>query len=174
MLPVRFAATRNVLRASQSRLATPMTRYARFSTEAKPGAKEIEFEEFESENPVYLSPWNKWFPYEPVPASPKMGPYIVKCVGQTDYWFDTSGASQNQPWDDGSWKAQGLGFKPMHYFPRYSGTKFMCGCKKAPSMPLCNGTCVTLWADYSMVQAVPLFFGASFVFGLISTWWFHP
>eukprot|EP00969_Alexandrium_andersonii_P316990 14004491-Alexandrium_andersonii.AAC.1 len=29
------------------------------------------------ENPVYPSPWNKWFPYEPIPSTPQIAPYRV-------------------------------------------------------------------------------------------------
>eukprot|EP00408_Alexandrium_pacificum_P020250 CAMPEP_0171185248 /NCGR_PEP_ID=MMETSP0790-20130122/16204_1 /TAXON_ID=2925 /ORGANISM="Alexandrium catenella, Strain OF101" /LENGTH=81 /DNA_ID=CAMNT_0011650265 /DNA_START=17 /DNA_END=259 /DNA_ORIENTATION=+ len=48
------------------------------------------------ENPVYPSPWNKWFPHEPVPSTPKIGPYRVHCDNTTTYFYCTCGESSTQ------------------------------------------------------------------------------
>eukprot|EP00747_Dinoflagellata_sp_TGD_P087977 gnl/TRDRNA2_/TRDRNA2_163836_c0_seq1.p1 gnl/TRDRNA2_/TRDRNA2_163836_c0~~gnl/TRDRNA2_/TRDRNA2_163836_c0_seq1.p1 ORF type:complete len:165 (+),score=16.48 gnl/TRDRNA2_/TRDRNA2_163836_c0_seq1:114-608(+) len=164
MLPIRAAAVRTA--RSTFRSAVPATRRMNSTFgDADFGANGA---------PRLLSPWNKWFPYEPVPCSPQLAPYQVKVVGQTDYWFCTCGECANQPFADEGTGCKKNGFTPIHYFPRYSGTKFFCGCKKCSTMPMTNGTCYLVWIDYNMTAAVPLFFGASFVFGLISTYWFHP
>merc|ERR1719198_161928 len=59
-----------------------------------------EFDDVSSVNgaPRYPSPWNKWFPYEPIPCSPKLGPYKENCTGGQVYHFCTCGESRNQPW----------------------------------------------------------------------------
>merc|ERR1719282_1112059 len=48
--------------------------------------------------PKIHSPWNKWFPYEPVPFSPKLGPYKVWCEEGQLYKFCACGESRTQPW----------------------------------------------------------------------------
>mmetsp|Transcript_94606 Transcript_94606/g.267088 ORF Transcript_94606/g.267088 Transcript_94606/m.267088 type:complete len:179 (-) Transcript_94606:79-615(-) len=127
--------------------------------------------------PRIYSPWNKWFPYEPVPCSPKIGPYVVNVEGQQTYWWCSCGESRTQPWCEGEGGPSGCqcrGFAPLPYVPRYSGRKLLCGCKHAGQKPLCNGTCCLVWSDVNTVPAIGLGFLGSFVTGLFLTWMMHP
>merc|ERR1711974_469686 len=92
------------------------------------------------EVPDYVSPWNKWFPYEPVPCSPQSWPYVVKCEEGQDYLWCACGECASQPWADGPEACKSRGFAPIHYAPRHTGTKVMCGCKHCGTRPLSNGT----------------------------------
>mmetsp|Transcript_47525 Transcript_47525/g.95882 ORF Transcript_47525/g.95882 Transcript_47525/m.95882 type:complete len:159 (+) Transcript_47525:98-574(+) len=127
------------------------------------------------ENPVYPSPWNKWFPYEPVPSTPKIGPYRVHCDNTTTYFFCTCGESSTQPFcESGGEKcAKCPEFAAMPFTPRDSEMVSLCGCKKAPGV-YCNGACVSLYADLYTPAACAVGFGGCFVSGLFLSWWFHP
>mmetsp|Transcript_164625 Transcript_164625/g.400200 ORF Transcript_164625/g.400200 Transcript_164625/m.400200 type:complete len:157 (+) Transcript_164625:63-533(+) len=123
-------------------------------------------------NPVYPSPWNKWFPYEPVPSTPKLGPYRVKVSNKETYFFCTCGESAAQPFcESGGCKLPG--FSPMPFVPRDDGTISLCGCKKAPSHE-CNGACISLYSDLNPVMASLVGFSGCFVFGVFLSWIFHP
>jgi hypothetical protein len=127
--------------------------------------------------PRLPSPWNKWFPYEPVPCSPQLHPYKVECKAGQDYWWCSCGECRTQPWcedDGGPNGCRSRGFAPVMYVPQHDGTKLMCGCKQCGSAPLFNGTCWVKWTDYNIGKAVGLSFVASFFFGILSTWMAHP
>eukprot|EP00448_Togula_jolla_P020211 CAMPEP_0170589460 /NCGR_PEP_ID=MMETSP0224-20130122/11361_1 /TAXON_ID=285029 /ORGANISM="Togula jolla, Strain CCCM 725" /LENGTH=170 /DNA_ID=CAMNT_0010913217 /DNA_START=119 /DNA_END=632 /DNA_ORIENTATION=- len=107
-------------------------------------------------NPVYESPWNKWFPYEPIPSTPKIGPYHTPVIGQVTYRFCTCGESVNQPFCEGTGQggkcAKVSEFTPFPYKPLHSKKVLFCGCKKAPG-PECTGVCVNLWSDLNPLPA---------------------
>merc|ERR1712232_1427533 len=100
--------------------------------------------------PKIRSPWNKWFPYEPVPFSPKLGPYKVSCEAGQEYQFCTCGECVNQPWADGG-ECQPP-FKPTPWVPMYTQTYYMNGSKHS-SVPQFNGTCWLVWCDVNPVAA---------------------
>merc|ERR1719160_1531722 len=50
--------------------------------------------------PKIPSLWNKWFPYEPVPFSPKLGPYKEQVVAGATYQWCACGESNTQPFCD--------------------------------------------------------------------------
>uniref|UniRef100_A0A7S2ANL6 Uncharacterized protein n=1 Tax=Alexandrium andersonii TaxID=327968 RepID=A0A7S2ANL6_9DINO len=127
------------------------------------------------ENPVYPSPWNKWFPYEPIPSTPKIGPYRVHLDNTQTYFFCTCGESSCQPFCESGAEqcAKMPQFKSMPFSPKDSETASLCGCKKAPG-PYCNGACISLYADLHTPMACAVSFGGCFVSGLLLTWWFHP
>eukprot|EP00406_Dinophysis_acuminata_P076577 CAMPEP_0179241946 /NCGR_PEP_ID=MMETSP0797-20121207/16758_1 /TAXON_ID=47934 /ORGANISM="Dinophysis acuminata, Strain DAEP01" /LENGTH=188 /DNA_ID=CAMNT_0020949355 /DNA_START=52 /DNA_END=618 /DNA_ORIENTATION=+ len=124
--------------------------------------------------PKILSPWAKWFPYEPTPFSPKLGPYKVWCEKGVVYKVCACGESRTQPWCecDGAFNKE-RGFEPITYIPRHTGTKLLCGSKHQTN-PIFNGTDWLVWTDVNLIPAVGIAFGASFVFGYITTAFFHP
>merc|ERR1712187_388721 len=124
--------------------------------------------------PKIYSMWNKWFPHEPVPFSPKLGPYKVHCEAGQIYHWCACGESRTQPWCEceGEFNRQ-RGFAPVVYVPRFSGIKLMNG-SKHNSSPLFNGTCWLVWCDVNTVPANFVLFGASFGVGLFLTWMMHP
>merc|ERR1719203_2230574 len=90
--------------------------------------------------PKIHSPWNKWFPYEPVPFSPRLGPYKERVVaGQTYHWC-SCGESISQPWCD-EIGCKDTKFRAIPYTPRFTGPVWFCGSKHSPSRPVFNGTC---------------------------------
>merc|ERR1711982_185670 len=58
------------------------------------------------------------------------------------------------------------------YKPRFEGTKFLCGCKKAPGA-LCTGACFVMWCDLHPFQAGAYGFACCFLVG-VSTAWVPP
>merc|ERR1719487_539513 len=93
MLPVRRAT------AAMQRARVPT-----FTATTRRAFSSLEFDDVSPNNgaPRYPSPWNKWFPYDPVPCSPQMSPYKVLCEGGETYQFCTCGESRNQPWCESS------------------------------------------------------------------------
>merc|ERR1719333_1089284 len=156
MLPVRGA-----MAASRFRLSTRFARgYAEYYSPHN-GA------------PRLLSPWNKWFPYEPVPCSPQLHPYKVQCKAGEVYHWCSCGECRTQPWCEDNGGPNGCrsrGFAPMQYHPQHDGTKFMCGCKHCSSRPLFNGGCWLVWSDQHTAQACGIALASSFVFGVVTTW----
>lgn len=127
--------------------------------------------------PRLPSPWNNWFPHEPVPCSPQLHPYKVQCEAGRVYHWCSCGECRTQPWcedNGGPAGCRSRGFAPVMYEPQHDGTKLMCGCKQCTSAPLFNGTCWVKWADYNTVKAVAMSFGGSFFFGILSSWMAHP
>lgn len=137
-------------------------------------------EEYESPvngAPRIYSPWNKWFPYEPVPCSPKLGPYAVKVQAGQEYRWCACGESASQPWCDESCGPGGRaspGFKAVSYVPMFTRTEYLCGCKHSGQKTQCNGTCKLMWIDQNTVAAGAMGFVGSFFFGIFLTWMMHP
>merc|ERR1711976_128327 len=69
--------------------------------------------------PKIHSPWNKWFPYEPVPFSPRLGPYKEKVVAGQTYHMCTCGESVSQPYCD-EVGCKDTPFKPTVFIPEYT------------------------------------------------------
>lgn len=124
--------------------------------------------------PKIRSPWNKWFPYEPVPFSPKLGPYKVWCEAGEVYHWCACGESRTQPWCEcaGDFNAS-RGFAAVPYVPRHTGWKLMNGSKHS-SQPVFNGTCWMVWVDVNILPACVLGFSGCFVFSVFYTWMSHP
>jgi CDGSH iron-sulfur domain-containing protein 3 len=61
------------------------------------------------------------------------------------YWWCSCGQSKNQPFCDGSHKAEGV-FNPVSWTAPKSGTKYFCTCKQTSASPFCDGTHKTLEA----------------------------
>lgn len=173
MLPVR-AATRFSLRraAAAAPRARPQSTQSTQADDDKP--------------PQYYSPWNKWFPYEPVPRSPRLAPYKVEVQRGVDYWWCSCGESKNQPWCDSVLEKGDVGsmarcgrsssFLPTNFEPVYTGKVEMCGCKHGCGVPkgTCDYTCHLMWIDNNIFQALGYAFVGSFAFGTVTSWWFHP
>jgi len=123
--------------------------------------------------PKIYSPWNKWFPYEPVPFSPRLGPYIEKLEKGQEYYWCSCGESITQPFCDNV-GCEDTKFEPVLYVPPYDEKVWFCGSKHSPSRPLFNGTCWTVWIDVNPFLAAAGGFGACFIFGLVATWFIHP
>merc|ERR1712151_1362396 len=109
--------------------------------------------------------WNKWFPYEPVPSTPRIGPYREVCFEGDIYHFCTCGESESQPWCEGTEVCALPEFKPRFFVPRHTGPFSLCGCKKAPT-EICNGQCVLLWIDINPALSCVLGFTGFFISGL--------
>jgi len=127
--------------------------------------------------PKIYSPWNKWFPYEPVPFSPRFGPYIEKCEKDKTYWWCSCGESSTQPFceaPEGCTNCTNQVFKPLPFVTPYDSTVWFCGSKHSPRKPLFDGTCSLVWADVNPVWCAAVGFAVSFVFGIVSTWAVHP
>jgi len=171
MLPVRAATI--ALQRAQMQIALAATRRA--ISNAGP-----QFDDISTVNgaPRYPSPWNRWFPHDPIPFSPKLGPYKVTCEQFQVYHFCTCGESRNQPWceDAGSGTACSVNpaFKSERYEPRFTGSKLLCGCKKSPQGVMCSGTCGLVWADVNIVSACAVVLCSSFVGSIFLSWFIHP
>lgn len=127
--------------------------------------------------PRIYSPWNKWFPYEPVPCSPKLGPYIVKVKSMQEYYWCACGECVNQPWCDDNGGPDGCasrGFHAVKIVPTHSGSLWLCGSKHTGTRPYFNGTCWLVWIDCNPVEAAAIGFVGSFFFGIFLTWMIHP
>ncbi|WP_332774827.1 CDGSH iron-sulfur domain-containing protein [Polaromonas sp.] len=66
-------------------------------------------------------------------------PFAVVVQQGQDYWWCACGKSKNQPFCDGSHKAEGI-FKPIRYSATENATVYFCGCKASGHKPLCDGT----------------------------------
>lgn len=66
-------------------------------------------------------------------------PFPVTVEAGKDYWWCACGRSKNQPFCDGSHKAEGV-FNPVKYTATESATVWFCGCKGTGKAPLCDGT----------------------------------
>jgi len=119
-------------------------------------------------------PWYDWFPYEPnKPKSPQFGPYVVKAEANKTYQWCSCGNSTTQPWCNGA--CTGTGFKSVPWVPRDNGTYKLCGCKHGEYAPLCDGgTHRWVRAHNNPRQATAFIFASTFVFGVTSSWLFHP
>ena len=70
-------------------------------------------------------------------------PAAVEVEAGKDYWWCACGLSKNQPFCDGSHKAEGL-FNPMQWTAPKTGTRWFCACKQTKNAPFCDGTHKTL------------------------------
>jgi len=125
--------------------------------------------------PKIPSAWNKWFPHEKIPFSPKLGPYRVYLEKDQIYQVCACGESRTQPFCEcvnGDFNRQ-RGFHPIMYVPRYSGWFLLNGSKHA-SHPIFNGTCWMVWCNVNIVPACFLFAGMSFVGSVFLSWMIHP
>lgn len=120
-----------------------------------------------------LSLLSRWFPYEPVPFSPKLGPYIEYVEKDHVYYWCSCGESITQPWCDNV-GCEGTKFKPVAVIPHESGKKWFCGSKHSPTKPEFNGTCWSVWMDVNTIPAAGVLFSISFATGIICTWLAHP
>jgi len=118
--------------------------------------------------------WFNWFPYEPnKPHSPQYGPYAVNCEANKKYLWCSCGMSNTQPWCND--KCERLpGYRPIAFIPRYTQTYKLCGCKHGEFAPLCDGSHKWVRAYNNPRQATLAIFGGAFMFGIASTWAFHP
>merc|ERR1711920_1077680 len=106
-----------------------------------------------------------WFPYEPVPFSPRLGPYKVNVRGGELYQWCSCGESITQPWCDDV-GCKDTKFTPVPYVPMHTETKWFEGSKHSGSRPLFNGTCWLVWVDVNPIPASVLGFVGCF-FGSI-------
>ena len=72
------------------------------------------------------------------PACPQKAPYKVEVEAGKQYFWCACGASQNQPFCDGSHK--GSEFTPVKYRAESAKAVFFCGCKQTAGAPLCDGS----------------------------------
>jgi len=122
--------------------------------------------------PRLLSPWNRWFPYELVPCSPKLGPHIAQVQAGEVYHWCSCGECATQPWcadDGGPHGCRSQGFRAVVFVPQHDKTQMFCGCKQCGSAPKFNGSCWVKWADYNILPACGLVFASSFVIGVLTT-----
>ena len=66
-------------------------------------------------------------------------PFAVAVEGGKDYWWCACGLSKNQPFCDGSHKAEGL-FNPVQWTAPKTATRWFCACKNTKNAPFCDGT----------------------------------
>ena len=79
----------------------------------------------------------------PQPHTAAKEPVAVGVEAGKDYWWCACGQSKNQPFCDGSHKAEGL-FTPMQWTAPKTGTRWFCACKNTKNAPFCDGTHKTL------------------------------
>jgi CDGSH-type Zn-finger protein len=148
-------------------------------TRAFSGAADIAEEVEDLEHKRLGSLWtNVWFPYEPVPVSPQLAPYIVKVEGGHGeaYEWCSCGESMTQPWADGKCKCSKCvgGWSSTKYMPRRDGYKLLCGCKMCVNRPKYDGTCTVVWFDHNPVMGSAMIFGGGFTLATLVTYLFHP
>lgn len=66
-------------------------------------------------------------------------PIPVEVEKGKDYWWCSCGLSKNQPFCDGSHKAEGT-FTPMQWTAPEDKKVFFCTCKQSGKSPLCDGS----------------------------------
>jgi len=125
--------------------------------------------------PRLPSPWNKWFPYEPVPCSPRLAPYFEQVDSHTLYHWCSCGECVNQPWsDDAGGGCRSRGFTSVTFVPKYTGTKMICGCKHCPKPDISTPSCLMPWMDNNPFQACGAIIMTCFVGGFLLTEIQHP
>ena len=66
-------------------------------------------------------------------------PVAIDVEAGKDYWWCACGLSKNQPFCDGSHKAEGL-FNPVQWTAPKTATRWFCACKNTKNAPFCDGT----------------------------------
>jgi CDGSH-type Zn-finger protein len=66
-------------------------------------------------------------------------PLPVQVEEGKSYWWCSCGLSKNQPFCDGSHKAEDV-FAPVEYIADKTKTVFFCTCKATNRAPLCDGS----------------------------------
>lgn len=66
-------------------------------------------------------------------------PIPVKVEEGKDYWWCACGLSKNQPFCDGSHKAEGK-FEPVKWTAPKSGERWFCTCKQTAKAPFCDSS----------------------------------
>ncbi len=72
------------------------------------------------------------------PKIAKKGPYEVELEAGKNYHWCTCGASNKQPFCDGS--HHGTEFKPIAFEAKETGKAHLCGCKHSKNSPYCDGS----------------------------------
>ncbi len=70
-------------------------------------------------------------------------PIAVQVEKGKDYWWCACGLSRNQPFCDGSHKAEAK-FEPMKWTAPKSGERWFCTCKQTNNAPFCDSSHKTL------------------------------
>merc|ERR1719454_1166081 len=100
-----------------------------FSTPKTPYEWEAAGYEVSEKNgaPKIPSLWNKWFPYEPIPFSPQLGPMKEKVEAGVTYQWCSCGESlpRDSAWCDGV-GCKDTKFVPMIYTARHTGPIWFC------------------------------------------------
>jgi CDGSH-type Zn-finger protein len=157
--------------------ATAAKRAADAAPEAAPLADAEEAEDFDQKRLGSL--WtNVWFPYEPIPVSCQLKPYIVNVKGGhgETYHFCTCGEAMTQPWADGTCKCSTGkdGWASILYQPRRDGYKLLCGCKMCLNKPKYDGTCSVVWMDYNPGKGCGILFASGFLISTFFSYILHP
>lgn len=123
--------------------------------------------------------WTKqWFPYEPIPVSSQLAPYVVNVKGGHGevYHWCACGESMTQPWADGTCKCSTGkdGWSSIKYMPRRDGYKLICGCKMCVNKPKYDGSCHVVWMDQNPMLACAGIFVINFAMATFFTTVFHP
>lgn len=63
---------------------------------------------------------------------------VVMTLEPGDYWYCTSGNSDNQPFCNGA--HQGTGFTPLKFTIEESKQVALCQCKQTGNEPFCDGS----------------------------------
>ncbi len=74
----------------------------------------------------------------PAPTIAQKAPFGVEVEAGKTYWWCACGASNRQPFCDGSHK--NTAFVPVQFECTQSGTVWFCGCKHSRKPPLCDGS----------------------------------
>lgn len=82
----------------------------------------------------------------PKPKIAGTSPLEVQLKAGDSVWWCSCGLSQNQPFCDGSHKADGQ-FSPVEYVAEKDGSVWFCNCKCSKNSPMCDGSHKGLSAD---------------------------
>ncbi len=74
------------------------------------------------------------------PIIAQKSPYKFDASEGTKKMWCTCGASENQPFCDGSHGKKETGMKPMKCVFEEAKTYYLCGCKQTKNPPYCDGS----------------------------------
>eukprot|EP01066_Platyproteum_vivax_P008263 Platyproteum_vivax@DN3429_c0_g1_i1.p1 len=119
-------------------------------------------------------PFQDWWPYDPVPHIPTLGPIAVYLEGRRKYFYCVCGRSKVQPWCDGN-SHKGTGLKPYFFeiAEEETAIKRMCGCKMSKGF-ICDYACLAIRCNRNMPLGCLAFFFSSAAVSYVFTWFFHP